>query len=226
MNIVDRKVVLGKEDCRTCHYNGFPGEVCGHKWIKCESCKGTGKRGNGQCRKCNDIKGYIPSYGIKPGLTHNNDWVNRLVCPTCGGDYKDREDETITGYLSTDQMKELFPRDRIKVYSSNRIPGTAESLLGGIGDHVLYSVSGCSSKELNDNQVLVEHVGKFSQGVQACKVANKEFEVADHLGVFTNAYGYTVRAVFNEKHEKLMELASAELTYAERYEIMTGITRE
>lgn len=109
------------------------------------------------------------------------------VCENCKGSKVQPEDRY--DYLP----KEVFAAIPMKVYYGN----------GGISFNEAHLGIGCvwscqdygAHKQLSDDQ-LIAKLREADHGVQACKLVNEKLEFCEYIGIFTNAEGYSLRAIF------------------------------
>jgi len=74
-----------------------------------------------------------------------------------------------------------------------------ESLLG-FG--CVYSITDYGEhKKFTDNE-LIDKVRDSESFIQACKIAKDDGTLCDHVGIFCNNNGYSVRPVYNEDSTK------------------------
>ena len=88
-----REIILERKPCHC-----GDGTTSTKKWRECPKCKGTGKRGKGRCRNCNDRTAY---YGkeLRPGYESYYDQEDRQPCPYCKGHPEDYLPENWTDCL-------------------------------------------------------------------------------------------------------------------------------
>lgn len=172
MKIQDGTVVLGERECVMCR----DGKTAGR--IQCRTCRGTGrgaKGGRNGCKRCNGSR-------IEFSADHP------VTCGRCKG--KGRVPETLTDYIDHADWQAL----EFRVYRQDREISGNESLLG----------LGCAwscmdygeAWERNDDAALIHHVRVSPYGIQACKIADDNGNVCDHVGIFVSRGGYSLRAVF------------------------------
>jgi hypothetical protein len=167
-----RRVAFEMTDCASCAGRGTN---FGRK--PCPKCHGTnrtkGGKGKGQCRYC---------FG---GTVVDKD--KRVTCKACGGSGQRKE----TRFDPCDALN-VFP---IKVYRQDRGISFNESYLG------LDCISSCTDYgaawERDNDAELIENV-KGDRYVQACRIVKEDGTLADHIGVFVNRGGYSIRAIFGD----------------------------
>lgn len=175
LDLVAKKVILEKKDCRHCQQ----GKVTTKQL--CLECKGTGngkRGGKGKCRKCH-------------GQGYNWTWNNPAVCPQCNGNYVAFEDETLYDYLP----KVEWNRMTFKVYrNANREMSWMEQHIGaGVFSCVDYGHSFSST----DEKVIADVMNH--NGVQGIKVAKEETnELCDHIAIASTPYGYSVIPIYEK----------------------------
>lgn len=181
--------ILEREDCHWCKGQN-PGTLATPKWKVCEKCKGTGKRGNGRCRECNDRNGYYGTHGRNPGHVIWYDHDDRMPCTNCGGNYKDFGMEDYTDSLPV----ELWANMPIKVIRSGRGMTWQEQHLGaGVYTIVDYG----SHKNTTDDELITKIRNELTSGktkVQACKVVRSkdDLTLCAGLAIVTSDMGFSV----------------------------------
>lgn len=178
MHIENGKMVYGKRECSDCMGSGMKA-----KQITCTVCLGTGngKRGGARgCKKCY-------------GFGHEYDHVNRVTCPTCKGiDPMHAQSATAYDTMPNDIWEALEFR---VVRQDERKQTWAEQYLA-IG--CVYSVTDYGRHiEMTDAE-LIETVRKAG-GHQACKVVDKDNNIAKFIAIVTSDGGYAPIAVFDKK---------------------------
>lgn len=173
MLVIEKK----KKPCWNC----CKGEISSRK--PCPKCNGTKKRGRGTCRNCTGSH-------LKP-IDEGTiiDWDNPQTCPKCNGNYQNQENETITDYLSVEELKKL----PVKVFYQDRDITWNEANLG-LG--CIYSCEdyGRAWKERDKTFSLLgsHQASKFVKN-------DNDLRICDFVGFFVNRGGYSVRACFNKE---------------------------
>lgn len=174
-------LVSGDEKCHNCNGTGKAQETV---HIICAKCGGTGngpRGGKNGCKSC---------YGSGKKWTKTDTIVD---CDRCKGAGK--YPATHTSSLPEGMYRGL----PMKVYRQNRDITFNESLLG-IGCVHSTVDYGNAWDNLSDEE-LVEKERESTHWVQACKISRKTdadgvFELCDHVGIFVNRGGYSVRPVY------------------------------
>lgn len=150
----------------------------------CTTCDGTGRGPRGGRNGCRSCLGGC-------GWTWNHE-VTR-PCNRCGGDFLGADMEDYCDRAPD----EIFETIEIRVYRSGRAQSFNESLLG-LG--CLWSTTDYGDHQDLSDEALVAKVRKGCTHVQATKVVRSkdDLRLPDHLGVFCNRNGYSVRPVFEE----------------------------
>ena len=66
-----------------------------------------------------------------------------------------------------------------------------------LGSGMVYSCTDYGDhKQMTDDELIAKV--KQTTSVQATKISDKDDNVAEHIGIFTNQYGYSVIPVFNK----------------------------
>lgn len=238
-------LILGKSDCPSCCLMSTekPGFTKKFSFKICEKCKGSGKRGNGKCRNCSDDyhesqrTTYNDKWELVPSNRHyppkgyvwdysNFEWIQ---CESCQGAGKGSKEGDISDYLPA----EIMATFDVKVYGT----GTREASWNEqhLGHGCLYSTSGLSWKFTTVEAELNNVKQRILNGTQACKVAEQLLDesgkrlpvarLADHIGVFLNDQGYSVRAVWNSPLETATDIAN-EASPAEAYANYARLKKE
>jgi hypothetical protein len=180
MHIENGKMVYGKRDCSTCMGSGTRPTK-----ITCRTCKGTGNGKRGGLRQCKTCY----------GNTHEYDHVNRVDCPDCkakGLDPLRAQDTTAYDTLPQDIWESLEFR---VVRQDQRKQSWAEQYLA-LG--CVYSVTDYGRHStMTDSELIAEVKKPF--GHQACKVVDKDNNVAKFIAIITSDNGYTPVAVFESE---------------------------
>ena len=188
------KVILETTAC-SCTYRETPGLM--PKSIPCPTCKGTGngiRGGRGGCRKCHGLR-----------WTYSD--TETVTCSRCNG-------TAVIPETSCDTMPaEMYLALPFKVYRHNRELTYGENLLGW---GCVYSCTDYGrAYGATDEAVLAEVRGKDHTWVQLCKVANKDLELCDHVGVFIAHNGYSVRPVYRADGLDAIAAIASENSYAD-----------
>ena len=193
-----RELELERTDCRACDMpreGVLQGQAPVFAFVQCPKCHGTGKRGSGRCRECNDRDGYYPR-GRRPGSVVDYRTVASTVpCGSCGGDYAGADSETFCDH-APDSVVSGLP---LLVVRQDRGSSWNEEYLGHgcLWSSVDYGAAWSTS----DEDVLAR-VRESLYGVQAVKMVSKygredlRARVCDYLAVIVTRNGYSVRAAF------------------------------
>ena len=185
MHVTNGKLVFARKNCEHCDHGQQPSR------ITCQTCKGTGRGkrgGRGGCQKCH-------------GLRHI--WSNDhpQTCTTCNGNYVNFAEEDQFDTLP-DAIWQGFT---FKVYRHNRPISGNEAILG------LGCVFSCgdygAAWNANDDAALIADVKRHTHH-QATKVSKEDGTIANHIGIFVNRGGYSVRPVLESIAEVLGTIAS------------------
>ena len=173
IRIENNKLVYGLEECFCAPDGTEPGRK------PCHKCNGTartkGGKGKGACRHC--LNGT------------EVDTTQRVPCAWgCKG----------THYIPATRCSympdAIFQSLTFKVYRSERPQTINERLLGS---GMVYSCTDYGDhKQMTDDELIAKV--KQTTSVQATKISDKDDNVAEHIGIFTNQYGYSVIPVFNK----------------------------
>ena len=192
MRLDGNKVILETREC-SCTWRGTPGLVAAR--VTCPVCKGTGngkRGGRGQCKECHGFK-----------TTYSR--TENVVCPQCDG-------TAIIPETSCDTMPDaMYLALPFKVYRHKRELTYAESLLAW---DCVYSCTDYGRSFKTTDEAVVNSVREHVR-VQLCKVANKELELCDHVGIFIAQNGYSVRAVYRADGLDALKTISSERSYAD-----------
>jgi hypothetical protein len=189
-----RKVILGKKDCNCTRDSRLePGTVIDRFGYKpCSKCKGTGKRGNGRCRECNQRDGYFsPQAPRNPGFVPDYGSYTTKVCPTCNGSWHNALDENLTDTLPTEYLADI-------PVSVRRRPDRPISFNEAhIGAGTVYSIVDYGEHRDKPDEWLIDkvrhamlHEGFVSQ--QACKYTNRDtMKLCDEIVIVTSNQGFS-----------------------------------
>jgi hypothetical protein len=162
--------------------------------VQCWHCNGTGKIKQGiSCPLYWQPVAHHPGHkcphcGAKNKDSHGLIGEEIIECYICNGKgvrVEDRHDYMPNGF---------FQSLDFKVYRSNRPQTMNEYLLGF--DCVFSCTDYGQYKSMTDEELIV-HV-KESTTHQYCSVVDKDNTICDHIGIFCNDNGYSVRAVFKQ----------------------------
>jgi RecJ-like exonuclease len=205
-----RIVTFESKPCYGCSENGIStGKRFANEWQPCSECHGTGrgKRGgrNG-CQKCNGMGKIIVQ-------------TSRLeICPNCNGTGKQPEnncDDIPAGWWQSFTFK-VYRQERNQTYN--------EYLLG-VG--CVYSCTDYGTATGMTDEAIIAKVKSEEDGhfLQLCKVANKENRLADHIGIFVNRQGFSVRAVYESDATDTKRIIARERGKDEGFRFGTAIAR-
>jgi hypothetical protein len=177
----------------------------GHK--PCGKCKGTGRRGNGQCRACK-VESYLTRTRPVGTVADYDAPLDAGPCEVCDGTgaqtagWSDHIPKALLASLA-----EFIP---VRIYAADRELTAGESLLGFSpgGPDAWGGVFGAGSVTDYGRGWAAWHAdaGVFAasvserfftdSGVQACKLIVRETgELVDHLGILLARGGYTMQGV-------------------------------
>ena len=170
IRIENNKLVYGLEEC----FCAPDGTMAGSK--PCRACKGTrrtkGGLGKGECRHC--LNGTEVDHEARVPCRYGCNGSHFVQANRCS-------------YMPD----AIFASLNFVVYRSERPQTLREKLLGmGVysctdyGDH----------KRMTDDELIAKV--KQTTSVQATKIVDEHDNVAHHIGIFCNNYGYTVGPVF------------------------------
>ncbi len=190
-------VVLERKDCYMCDEDGTRPK---RKFKVCPKCNGTGKRGRGNCRECNDRHGYYIPGTKRPGYVTWYDHDDREPCERCEGNKKDYEPENWTDSVDVSFLP-------VVVYRSGRHQSWREENLG-VG---VYTVIDYGAHKTQTDEQLIEKIQPDLRRVQACKVVkDKESMVlADGILIVTASGGFSAVPYFGHIPPELEELRNA-----------------
>ena len=197
MRVENNVVILEREDCHWCKHRNTPqGTVPAAKWKTCDKCKGTGKRGNGRCRNCNDKNGYFGTHGRNPGHVIWYDDNEPVTCPNCNGKYKDFGEEDWCDNVpgSVFENMPIIVMDR-----PDRQMDWAEQHLGkGIWSSVDYG----AYRHKTEQELIEEIRGKLIQSsTQAIKIVKdkESLVLCDGVAIVTGDMGYSLIPYWDER---------------------------
>lgn len=165
--------------------------------IKCDMCDGSGMREyNVLCPNMHKpVKQYAskkcPECNAKNMHSHTTIGTEIKACWSCDNGL---EQENCTSYIPRDLLAQLYTLIEFRVYRSDRVQSINESLFGlgcvrSVTDYGRY-------KTLTDAELIAKVIEDNSRGVQACKlVRDNDNKLPEHIGIFCNAQGYSIRAV-------------------------------
>lgn len=170
------KLVMDVRSCWSCD-----GTRKVNEWVKCEACKGTGKVSiRKRCMVCDPKGDHLHNSLIKGKKLS----IGTAVCQSC-------TDGTQMENI-TDSADDIWKTLNFKVYRSNRHQTIGESLLG-LG--CAWSTTDYGRHKSETDEALIENTRNHSY-IQACKFAQNDGTICDHVGIFCNDNGYSVKAVF------------------------------
>jgi len=193
-----RTLTLERVDCRTCRStrSDVPqGTRAVFATIPCPKCKGTGRRGNGQCREC---KPYTFQPGRPAGQVIDYQTVAALEpCPTCDGHPISAGLENFTDNAPPEAIAAL-PLNVVRQERGNSW-NESHLALGCLWSCTDYG----RANGMTDAQVAQSiRDDKALQRVQACKVVapyqrgDTSARLADSLAIIVTRNGYSVRAAW------------------------------
>ena len=155
-------MILERKDCHWCDHGKRPSK----KFKECPKCHGTGKRGNGRCRNCNDRNGY---YGPgqedrKPGYVLWYDHDDKVICERCSGNWEGFDAENYTDNIDISHLpiEVQHHSDKVLSWSSAHI-GNGVYTIVDYGRH----------KNQTDEQI-IEEVREELHRIQACWVVKSK----------------------------------------------------
>jgi hypothetical protein len=198
-------VILESKPCWGCSENGSTGKRYANEWQTCRECHGTGrgKRGGRRgCQKCHGTGEIIVQ-------------TQQLeTCPNCHG----------TGHEPENNCDAIPPEwwesFTFKVYRQERNQTYNEYLLG-IG--CVYSCTDYGAAAGMSDEALIDKVKGEERYTQLCKVANKENRLADHIGIFVNRGGYSVRPVYDSDATDAKQTIARERDVDEGFRVGVGV---
>jgi hypothetical protein len=192
-------VILEKKNCHCSrHSRAKPGYVVDRFQPKlCPKCKGTGRRGNGRCRNCNDRDGYFSlQFPRTPGYIPDYEKFTTKVCPTCNGNWKNALDEDLTDTLPAHYLTKI----PIRVI---RMPNRSQTFNEAhIGAGTIYSVTDYGEHSHHDDDWIINKIrdsiknGGFVAR-QATKYTDRNtMKLCDGILVITSYNGFSAYANF------------------------------
>jgi len=170
MEVLNGVVVLGDRACFRCQGN--------KETMLRKPCPNYGKVTNRRpCAHCASTR--------KDGHAYLDIGVG--TCPDCKG--VGTRPETMSDYLPV----EVWAGMRFVVYRENRAATWNEQYLGS--GCVYSTVDYGRSRDMTD-EALAEEVRTNKQSAQASTICDRDGRLADHIGIFTNRSGFSVRPVF------------------------------
>jgi len=183
MQIIDGKMVYETEHCFMCDGKGLS--------VRLEPCPNYGKATHGKaCVHC----------GAKNMHSHGHLNTGKMeTCPYCKG--KGRKPET---HCST-MPDELWQSLELRVYRRVDRENSWNEAFLGLG--CVFSCQDYGAAWASTDEKIIEDV-QGHQHHQACKVAKDDGTICDHVGIFVNRNGYSVRAVYGAVSEVEREIDS------------------
>lgn len=177
MKITNNTLILEPTDCRTCAHQHPKGTMPAVG--DCPTCNGTGRGprgGKGGCRTC---------HGTKIAVSH----TERIVCPSCDGNYAGADTERITDYI-TKELWQHLPWS-VKRHDGERFSALA-SVIGFRNALVTVTDYGRAMRS-TDDEILADarHSAGFTQATKL--VADREtMRLYDEIVVLVTENGYAV----------------------------------
>lgn len=192
MRVENNILILEPKDCTTCDDERTPeGKIIAlFEYNLCPKCKGTGKRGNGRCRECNDRNGYYSRVAPRrPGYVPDYSRIADIeTCPTCGGNPHNAMQENLTDRIDLDIIRAL----PFEVLHADARRQTFNEAYLGIG--TVYSVTDYGRYRNETDEQIIEHV-KSGLNPQACNYADREtHELCKKIVILTSNNGYSAYA--------------------------------
>lgn len=199
MRVEDNIVILEPKDCTHCDDDRTPPGtvITAFEYKMCLKCKGTGKRGNGRCRNCNDRNGYYsPKNPRKPGFVPDYSKIATTeICTTCNGNPTDAMMENLTDPMPVEVLRAI----PIQVMRSNR-PQTFNEAHLGIG--TIYSVTDYGAYKNQSDDELIAKVRDDMSGFatqQACKYTRRfDMRLCDVIIIATSDNGWAAYPSWND----------------------------
>lgn len=207
LDLENRTVILESKPCYGCDGTG---KRFANEWQECPECHGTGRGkrgGQSGCKQCHGARRIIaPTDKIE-------------TCPNCNGTGKMPENNCD---CVPSAWWNLFT---FKVYRQQRKQTYNEYLLGlgCVYSCTDYGTAASMSDEAVISKIKSEENGHF---LQLCKIANKENKLADHIGIFINENGYSVRPVYESDGSDAKQLIARECGKDEGFQVGTAIARD
>lgn len=218
MRLEGNNLVCETETCCMCGNNGLPpGKAPGRK--ACPDCKGTrrGKRGGKDgCRTC--YNGTVP------------DWDNPVDCGCCEG--TGIVPETLTSYLTGDERRKIVSLIPLRLFFADRGMSFNESYIGigtvySVGDYgrtwEALSMGGLKAESFLER---IREELAAGTSLQACKIADKEGNLCNHIAVIVNREGYSIWASYTDDSTDLLKQANGQPSVAAGILIGTRIYNE
>ena len=192
--IENGKVILLSAECLSCSGEGVRPKK---QYVQCTKCNGSGKRGKGRCRNCYNEYVYscdksLPKYHVMQFSKTETE-----VCERCNG--SKTEEPSYHNYMDS----ALWESVTFKVYRSQRDISWNEA---NLGYGCVYSCQDYGRSFASSDTEIIADV-KTNKGNQFSKVCQDDGTLCNHIGIFVNRGGYSVRAIFNnaEAIEKKIE---------------------
>lgn len=191
MRVENNTVILEPKDCEHCDDERTPpGYVISQfGWKQCHKCKGTGKRGSGRCRECNNLNGYFSQRSPRrPGwLPDYNVITETEICGTCNGNPTNAMQENLCDHMPVEILRSI----PIVVKRSTR-PQTFNEAHLGFG--TVYSVTDYGRHKTETDEELIAKVRKDFDGFaqsQATKVTDRAtMKLCERIVIFTSDNGW------------------------------------
>lgn len=192
MRIETGTLILESKDCTTCDDERTPvGTIVKSFTYKvCQKCKGTGMRGRGRCRECNERNGYFSTVSPrKPGYVPDYSQIAEIeTCPSCGGNPHNAMMEDLTDYINLDIIRAL----PFEVRHRDNARQTFNQAYLGIG--TVYSVTDYGRYRTQTDEEIIERV-KDGLNPQACNYVDRDtLELCKEIVILTNNNGYSAYA--------------------------------
>ena len=195
------RVILETRACVWCDGTGQAA-----KQVVCSACKGTGNGihgGRSGCRKCSGM-GHVYSRTITE------------TCTLCNGSGQVPEN-------NCDSMpNEWWPDFQFRVYRQDRKQTYNEYLLA---HGCVYSCTDYGTAAESTDEAIIAKVKSEERFTQLIKVADSENRLCDHIGIFVNRDGYSVRAIFSPDGQDAIETIAHERGKDEGLRVGVSIAR-
>ena len=182
--------------------------------VKCWDCKGTKKvekfiscpLNNKPVKGKGYPKGKCPHCGTKSKDRHGTIGTHIIKCSTCNGNGTIKEN-ICSQSKKGDQIYRDLP---FIVYGESTRKQTYNEYL--LGFNCVYSTTDYGDHKSLTDKELIDKV-KEHDWVQFIKISkervkgDKEYYICDHIGIFTNQSGYSVRPVYKDNNETEIKLA-------------------